>query len=156
MAKRLETSFDRAVDASLREVAPQNLGGRLDSYLADAHAIEAQSLQLLGKAPDLAGDERLAEVSAEHRSETERQQQQVADLIAAYGLLARVAHRAGEARAEQLAAEILVVSASWIGWHRRSMVRVDFDTAVTRIGSHEKGPGHVAKDHGHANWNDRL
>ncbi len=36
------------------------------------------------------------------------------------------------------------------------MVRVDFDTAVTRDGSHEKGPVHVAKDHGHASWNDRL
>jgi ferritin-like metal-binding protein YciE len=156
MAEYLGASFDRAVDASLRNVAQEDVGGRLDSYLADVHAIEAQSLQLLGKAPALAGVEGLAEVYAQHRSETEHQQQRVADLlherdgspsrvkdaamrlgalnwgaffqaqpdtpaklaafayafehleIAAYELLARVARRAGEARAEQLAGEILV------------------------------------------------
>jgi ferritin-like metal-binding protein YciE len=156
MAERLGASFDRALDASLGELGPRDLDGRLDSYLADAHAIEAQSLQLLAKAPDLAGVERLAELYAEHRSETERQQGRVADLlrerdsspsrlkdaamrlgglnwgaffaaqpdtpaklvafayafehleIAAYELLARVARRAGEARAERLAAEVLL------------------------------------------------
>ena len=155
MAERLQASFDRAVDASLRDVPEGDLPGRLDSYLADAHAIEAQSLQLLAKAPDLAGEERLARVYAEHRSGTEGQQQRVAQLleergssssrlkdaamrlgalnwsvffqaqpdtpaklaafayafehleIAAYELLARVARRAGDARVEQLAAEIL-------------------------------------------------
>jgi ferritin-like metal-binding protein YciE len=81
MAERLEASFDRAVDASLRGVAHKDLDGRLDGYLADAHAIEAQSLQLLGKAPRLAGDARLAEAYAEHRSETEHQQRQVAELL---------------------------------------------------------------------------
>jgi ferritin-like metal-binding protein YciE len=81
MAERLEASFDRAVDASLRAVAQEDLDGHLDSYLADAHAIEAQSLQLLAKARELAGEERLADTYAEHRSETERQQQRIADLL---------------------------------------------------------------------------
>jgi ferritin-like metal-binding protein YciE len=156
MAERLGASFDRAVDASLREVAEEDLGGRLDSYLTDVHAIEAQSLQLLAKATDLAGVEQLAKAYAEHRCETEHQQRRVADLlqerdsspsrlkdaamrlgalnwgaffqaqpdtpaklaafayafehleIAAYELLARVARRAGETAAEQLATETLI------------------------------------------------
>jgi ferritin-like metal-binding protein YciE len=157
MAGRLAAGFDRAVDASLNGIADRDLGDKLDSYLADAHAIEAQSLQLLARAPELAGGvERLSEAYAEHRNETERQQQRIADLLgdrgsspshlkdaalrlgavnwglffqaqpdtpaklvafayafehlemAAYELLARVARRADEARAEQLAAEILI------------------------------------------------
>src|SRR5918992_6311076 len=40
MAERLEANFDRAVEASLRDVAPDDLGEQLDKYLADAHAIE--------------------------------------------------------------------------------------------------------------------
>src|ERR687896_2593333 len=47
MAERLEANFDRAVEASLRDVAPDDLGEQLDKYLADAHAIEAQAIQLL-------------------------------------------------------------------------------------------------------------
>jgi len=81
MAARLAGLFDRAVDASLREVAHDELADRLDSYLADAHAIEAQSLQLLGKAPKHAGTEQLAQVYAEHRAETERQQQRLDELL---------------------------------------------------------------------------
>jgi ferritin-like metal-binding protein YciE len=81
MADRLGACFDRAVEASLREVAGKDLDERLDSYLADAHAIEAQSLVLLAKARDIAGVERLAEAYAEHRSETERQQQRIAELL---------------------------------------------------------------------------
>jgi ferritin-like metal-binding protein YciE len=81
MADRLGACFDRAVDASLREVAGKDLDERLDSYLADAHAIEAQSLALLAKARDIARVERLAEAYEEHRAETERQQQQLAELL---------------------------------------------------------------------------
>lgn len=80
MAQRLQALFARAVDASLTDVS-QDDWSRLDSYLADTHAIEAQSLQLLAKAPKPGGDKLLAEVYAEHRSETERQQQRIADLL---------------------------------------------------------------------------
>ena len=47
MAERLAAGFGRAVDASLREVAPDDLGRQLGKYLADAFAIESQALQLL-------------------------------------------------------------------------------------------------------------
>src|SRR3954469_19088947 len=46
MAERLEGSFDRAVEASLREQDPDDLGKQLVKYLADAHAIENQAIGL--------------------------------------------------------------------------------------------------------------
>src|SRR5215210_6333379 len=57
MAERLEGSFDRAVEASLREQDPDDLGAQLVKYLSDAHAIERQAIGLLSKAPDIAGDQ---------------------------------------------------------------------------------------------------
>ena len=47
MAARLEANFDRAVTASLREQDPDDLDDQLNRYLADAHAIEEQSIALL-------------------------------------------------------------------------------------------------------------
>src|SRR5919201_2556720 len=47
MAQRLAASFDRAVDASLRELQPDDLREQLRKYLADAHTIEQQSIGLL-------------------------------------------------------------------------------------------------------------
>jgi ferritin-like metal-binding protein YciE len=85
MSRRLAESFDRAVSASLSGVEDEDLGGHLDAYLADAHAIEAQSLQLLSKAPELAGTESLAELYANHREESERQQQRIAERLQARG-----------------------------------------------------------------------
>jgi ferritin-like metal-binding protein YciE len=43
---------------------------QLRKYLADAHAIEAQALQLLEKGQDLAGDRELARIYAVHLDET--------------------------------------------------------------------------------------
>lgn len=83
MADRLAGAFDRAVEASLREVGPDDLDEQLDKYLADAHAIEAQAVQLLQKAPDLAGDPDIARIYAEHLDETRRHQQLVADRLEA-------------------------------------------------------------------------
>src|SRR5215207_972917 len=74
MAERLAAGFDRAVDASLREVAPDDLGRQLGQYLADAHAIEAQALQLLEQGQLIAGDPDLQKVFAEHLEETRAQQ----------------------------------------------------------------------------------
>ena len=71
MGKRLEGLFDRAVEASLREVADDDLPHQLDKYLAEAHAIEVQSLKLLEKAPFLAGCSELASLYEEHRIETQ-------------------------------------------------------------------------------------
>jgi len=70
MMERLEATFDRAVDASLREVGRDDLQEQLRKYLADAHAIEGQAESLLERGPKLAGSETLARIYAEHLDET--------------------------------------------------------------------------------------
>jgi hypothetical protein len=50
MGDRLASLFDRALEASLRDLDPDDVGRQLDKYLADAHAIEGQSLGLLERA----------------------------------------------------------------------------------------------------------
>jgi ferritin-like metal-binding protein YciE len=85
MAQRLAASFDRAVDASLRELQRDDIGKQLDKYLADAHAMEGQSMQLLEKAPELAGTSELAAAYADHLAETQQHQQLVAERLQARG-----------------------------------------------------------------------
>jgi ferritin-like metal-binding protein YciE len=85
MAGRLADNFDRAVDASLREVDPGDLGEQLNKYLADAHAIEAQSIQLLETAPKIAGDAALAELLSTHLAETRAQQELLEERLDARG-----------------------------------------------------------------------
>jgi ferritin-like metal-binding protein YciE len=85
MADRLAGNFDRAVDASLREVDPEDLGEQLDKYLADAHAIEAQAIQLLQRGPKIAGSPLLERLYAEHLDETTEQQQAVRERLEARG-----------------------------------------------------------------------
>src|SRR5918999_952162 len=81
MAERLASNFDRAVEASLRDVGPDDLGKQLDKYLADAHAIEAQALQLLSLAPKIASESGLAEVISRHLEETRAQQESVRERL---------------------------------------------------------------------------
>jgi ferritin-like metal-binding protein YciE len=85
MAGRLADNFDRAVDASLRDNDPDDLGEQLNKYLADAHAIEAQSIQLLENAPKMAGDAELAEVLSTHLAETRAQQGMLEERLDARG-----------------------------------------------------------------------
>jgi ferritin-like metal-binding protein YciE len=85
MGDRLARCFDHAVDAALRDLKPDDLGTQLDKYLADAHAIEGQSLVLLGKGPALAGTPELASAYASHRDETEEHQRLVAARLQARG-----------------------------------------------------------------------
>jgi ferritin-like metal-binding protein YciE len=70
MSDRLQSALQRAVDASLREQQPDDMREQLRKYLADAHAIETQALQLLEKGKDIAGDPELARIYAEHLDET--------------------------------------------------------------------------------------
>jgi ferritin-like metal-binding protein YciE len=70
MAERLEACFGSAVDASLRELGADDLGKQLNKYLADAHAIEQQAIQLLKKGPKIAGVKELAEAFEDHLEET--------------------------------------------------------------------------------------
>lgn len=85
MAERLAQCFDRAVEASLRELEPDDIGKQLDKYLADAHAIEHQAAKLLEKAPTLAGADELAEAFQEHLSETHHHIQLVESRLLARG-----------------------------------------------------------------------
>jgi ferritin-like metal-binding protein YciE len=85
MADRLAAQWDRAVEASLRDVPQEELGTQLNKYLADAHAIEAQAIQLLEKGPDLAGDPELARLYAEHLAETREHQRLVDERLDARG-----------------------------------------------------------------------
>jgi ferritin-like metal-binding protein YciE len=81
MAGRLSDRFDRAVEASLRDVSPDDVGEQLNKYLADAHAIEAQAIQLLSLGPKIAGEPGLSSVLASHLEETRAQQEAVAERL---------------------------------------------------------------------------
>ena len=85
MAERLAAWFDQAVEASLREKGADDIRSELTSYLSDAHAIEAQALQLLESGPRIAGFEQLAEVFREHLEETREHQRLVDERLRAQG-----------------------------------------------------------------------
>jgi ferritin-like metal-binding protein YciE len=72
MASRLADCFDAALDASLREKQARDPRAELVSYLQDARAIEAQSLQLLEAAPAIVGCEPLADAFRAHREQTQQ------------------------------------------------------------------------------------
>jgi ferritin-like metal-binding protein YciE len=74
MKERLAVRFGKSVDAVLREVEPDDLDEQLVKYLADAHALEAQSLSLLKTGPKIAEESRLAKAFDDHRQETEEHQ----------------------------------------------------------------------------------
>jgi ferritin-like metal-binding protein YciE len=84
MAARLAECFDRAVDASLRELDPDHLQEQLERYLEDAHAIEQQSLQLLQTGPHIVGDDELARLFEDHLEETHEHQRRIGDRLAAH------------------------------------------------------------------------
>jgi ferritin-like metal-binding protein YciE len=85
MAQRLEDSFDRAVEASLREQDPGDLSEQLVKYLSDAHAIEKQAAGLLSKGPDIVDDPELALIFEQHLEETHEHERTVESLLAAHG-----------------------------------------------------------------------
>ncbi|HTW11708.1 MAG TPA: DUF892 family protein [Solirubrobacteraceae bacterium] len=85
MGDRLDALFDHATEVALRDLQPHDLDPKLNSYLADAHAIEVQSLKLLEKATDLAGTNELATAYREHYRETEGHERLVAGRLEARG-----------------------------------------------------------------------
>jgi len=85
MAARLEGLFDRAVDASLREVDLEGVNEQLRKYLADAHAIEMQAIQMLERAPKITEPEELARLYEEHLEETRGHEQRVKERLEAIG-----------------------------------------------------------------------
>ncbi len=85
MMRRLESTFDRAVEASLREVGRDDLTEQLRKYLADAHAIEEQAIALLERGPKLAGSPTLARIYSEHLDETRDHAEAVEERLNALG-----------------------------------------------------------------------
>jgi ferritin-like metal-binding protein YciE len=81
MGERLAGCFDVVVEASLQNAVRDDVQEHLNSYLADAHAIEAQAIQLLEKGPDIAGDPDLARIYSDHLTETREQQRLVEDRL---------------------------------------------------------------------------
>jgi ferritin-like metal-binding protein YciE len=85
MGERLEGLFDAAVEASLRELEPDDLGEQLNDYLSDAHAIEQQAIQLLQAGPKLVDDDELANLFRTHLEETRGHARLVAQRLEARG-----------------------------------------------------------------------
>jgi ferritin-like metal-binding protein YciE len=85
MAERLAGLFDRAVAASLRDQQPDDLGEQLNSYLTDAHAIEAQAIELLSKGRAIVGQGDLATAMEEHLAETHEHQRLIDERLNARG-----------------------------------------------------------------------
>ena len=81
MADRLEAAFDAAVEASLRDLNPDDLGEQLNKYLVDAHAIEQQAIQVLEAGPKLVEDDELARLFREHLEETRGHERRVAERL---------------------------------------------------------------------------
>jgi ferritin-like metal-binding protein YciE len=70
MACRIEATFDGTVAASLQAGREHDPAKLLDTYLADAHALEEQALGLLDKAIEIGGPPELTRAYADHLEET--------------------------------------------------------------------------------------
>jgi len=75
MKGRVFDNFDRAVEASLRDKDADDMQEELVKYLADAHAIEGQAIQMLESAPKIVEESRLAKLFEDHLEETRAQQE---------------------------------------------------------------------------------
>jgi ferritin-like metal-binding protein YciE len=86
MRERIAGLWDRGVEASLAEKTADDLGEEVVKYLADAHAIEEQAIQMLEAAPRIVGDwPELDAIFADHLVETRRQEELVDQRLEALG-----------------------------------------------------------------------
>jgi ferritin-like metal-binding protein YciE len=86
MMDRIEGLFDATVAASIQERDPDDLDDLLRTYLADAHAIEEQSIQLLRSGEGLLDEHPpLARLFETHLAESRGQQDLLADRLEALG-----------------------------------------------------------------------
>ena len=86
MKGRIYDHFDATVEASLRELAPDDMNEQLVKYLADAHAIEGQAIQMLQAAPKIVGDvPDLEKLFKDHLEESEAQQAIIKARLDAHG-----------------------------------------------------------------------
>jgi len=86
MAARLARCFDAVVETSLNGDGPAGLSLQLDRYLAAAHAIEKQGLQLLEMAPKVVDDAELQELLERHLRESEEHELMLRERLEARGL----------------------------------------------------------------------
>jgi len=84
MADRLAAHWDAAVDASLAEKGAEDIQKELVKYLRDAHALEAQALQLLEAGSALAELPALAAVFEEHLRQAREHQRLVDERLRAH------------------------------------------------------------------------
>lgn len=77
MAGRIAAHWDEAVDQGLAELEPEDLGEQLDAYLADVHALEAQSKKLLEKGKEMDAPAELRDALSRHLAETEGHLRQI-------------------------------------------------------------------------------
>jgi ferritin-like metal-binding protein YciE len=85
MARRLSGNWDVAVNASLSDVDPDDLGDQLNKYLSDAHAIESQAEQMLKKAIDIGGDPKLSQDYEQHLEQTKKHKSLIEERLEARG-----------------------------------------------------------------------
>src|SRR4051794_23863447 len=84
MAERIAAQWDEAVEASLAEKGAEDIGQELVKYLRDAHALEAQAIQLLEAGPKIAEAQGLAAFFAEHLEQSREHQRLVDERLAAH------------------------------------------------------------------------
>jgi ferritin-like metal-binding protein YciE len=82
MADRIGERWDVAVDASLREKDAAATTEEIVKYLRDAHALEAQAIQMLEAGPAIAGFPQLATLFEEHLEESREHQRLVEERLA--------------------------------------------------------------------------
>src|SRR4051812_35973684 len=85
MAERVEASFDRTVELSLEDKGADDIQEQVVKYLADAHALENQSIELLKRGRKIIGEGELAKLLDDHLQETEAQQKAVEARLDALG-----------------------------------------------------------------------
>jgi ferritin-like metal-binding protein YciE len=85
MAERIESRFDETVEASLRDKQPDDMTEQVVKYLADAHAIESQSIQMLQAGQKIIGEGELAKVMSDHLEESRAQQATLESRLEALG-----------------------------------------------------------------------
>jgi ferritin-like metal-binding protein YciE len=85
MMERLAECFDEVTAVSIQGQEGAVLERSLMSYLRDAHALEMQSIQLLEKSRDIAGDAELARIYAQHAEETREQARNVEACLESLG-----------------------------------------------------------------------
>src|SRR3954453_12753333 len=81
MAARIGERWDRAVAASLSEKNAEDIDEEVVKYLRDAHALEAQALQMLEAGPKIAEYDALARVFERHLEQTREHQRLVAERL---------------------------------------------------------------------------